>query len=66
LIFLFYYIHYLILINEQISPSKDGLRAQAVHDLAEIMDNKIKEKSSKTTDIFEHFYYKIDVIINNK
>ena len=36
-IFLFYYINYLILINEQISPSKDRLRAQAVYDLAEII-----------------------------
>jgi len=26
---------YIILKNEQISPSKDGLRAQAVYDLAE-------------------------------
>jgi hypothetical protein len=26
-----------VLINEQISPSKDGLRAQAVYDLAEII-----------------------------
>jgi hypothetical protein len=34
---LFYYIYYFILINEQISPSKDGLRAPAVYDLAEII-----------------------------
>jgi len=34
--FIYFYIHYLILINEQISPLKDGLGAQAVYDLAEI------------------------------
>jgi hypothetical protein len=31
----FYFIIFIILKNEQISPSKDGLRAQAAYDLAE-------------------------------
>ncbi len=40
--FKFYYIHYLFLINEQINPSKDGSRAQAVYDLAEIIIKTFK------------------------
>ncbi len=38
----FYFIIFItfILINKQISPSKDGLRAQAVNDLAEIKNKK--------------------------
>ena len=39
----FYFIIFIIfiLINEKISPSKDGLRAQTVYDVAEIIYQRI-------------------------
>jgi hypothetical protein len=44
-----------ILINEQISPSKDGLRAKAVYDLAEII---IMTHPQVFSFFFNYFFWK--------